>query len=68
MVNNNESQVGRKDMAEDPKSGLRSVILMWVIGLTLGIAAGAGTAMLLMPSAKGDLAGRKSLADEFRGN
>lgn len=55
-------------MAEDPKSGLRSVILMWVIGLTLGIAAGAGTAMLLMPSAKGDLAGRKSLADEFRGN
>ncbi|MFN3371483.1 MAG: hypothetical protein ACK4Z0_08160 [Sphingomonadaceae bacterium] len=55
-------------MAEDPKSGLRSVILMWVIGLALGIAAGAGTAMLLMPSAKADLAGRKSLADEFRGN
>lgn len=68
MVNSNESQVGRKDMAEDPKSGLRSVILMWVIGLILGIAAGAGTAMLLMPSAKGDLTGRKSLADEFRGN
>jgi len=55
-------------MAEDPRSGLRSVILMWVIGLTLGIAAGAGTAMLLMPSAKGDMGGRKSLADEFRGN
>lgn len=68
MVNGNETQVGRKGMAEDPRSGLRSVILMWVLGLTLGVAAGAGTAMLLMPSAKSDMAGRKSIAEQFRSN
>lgn len=28
---------------------MRNVLLVWVIGLTLGIAAGAATAMLLMP-------------------
>ena len=30
---------------------MRNVLLVWVIGLTLGIAAGAATAMLLMPKA-----------------
>lgn len=30
---------------------MRNVLLVWVIGLTLGIAAGAATAMLLMPQA-----------------
>lgn len=30
---------------------MRNVLLVWVIGLTLGIAAGAATAMLLMPNA-----------------
>lgn len=31
-----------------PKSGLYNVILVWVIGLALGILAGTLTAMLLM--------------------
>ncbi len=38
-------------MAEGPRAGMRNVLLVWVIGLTLGIAAGAATAMLLMPKA-----------------
>ena len=28
---------------------MRNVLLVWIIGLSLGIAAGAATAMLLMP-------------------
>ncbi len=39
-------------MANEPKSGIRYVILVWIIGLTLGVAAGAATAMLLLPDAK----------------
>lgn len=39
-------------MAEKPKGGMRKVILVWIIGLTLGVAAGAATAILLMPSQK----------------
>lgn len=38
-----------QQMAQEPKSGIRYVILVWIIGLTLGVAAGAATAMLLMP-------------------
>lgn len=34
-----------------PKNGLRNVILIWVIGLALGVLAGVATAMLLMPGA-----------------
>lgn len=30
---------------------MRNVLLVWIIGLTLGIAAGAATAMLLLPKA-----------------
>ena len=37
-------------MEDRPKSGMRGVVLVWIIGLTLGVAAGAATAMLLMPS------------------
>jgi gas vesicle protein len=54
-------------MAEKPKSGLRNVVLVWVIGLTLGVAAGAATAMLLMPSAKSTAATERTLADDLRG-
>jgi hypothetical protein len=36
-------------MTRKPPSALRSVLLVWVIGLVLGIVAGAATAMLLMP-------------------
>ncbi len=45
-------------------SGLRNVILVWAIGLTLGIGAGALTAMLLLPSEEGPAAGQ-SLADRI---
>lgn len=30
---------------------MRNVLLVWLVGLTLGIAAGAATAMLLLPRA-----------------
>ncbi len=55
-------------MAEGPKTGLRNVILIWVIGLTLGIAAGAATAMLLMPAAAGQNLAGPSLAERLRGS
>lgn len=55
-------------MAEGPKTGLRNVILIWVIGLTLGIAAGAATAMLLMPAASGQALEGQTLAERFRGS
>lgn len=54
-------------MSEGPKSGLRNVILVWVIGLTLGVAAGAATALLLMPSASVDAHAAPTLADRLRG-
>jgi hypothetical protein len=54
-------------MADRPKSGLRNVIIVWVIGLTLGIGAGAATALLLMPSAsENSLPPGSSLADRLR--
>jgi len=54
-------------MAEGPKTGLRNVILIWVIGLTLGIAAGAATAMLLIPADNAQQLTEQSLADRVRG-
>ena len=54
-------------MAHGPKTGMKNVILIWVIGLTLGIAAGAATAMLLMPAANGEGMVDGSLADKIRG-
>ncbi|MBS3960223.1 MAG: hypothetical protein KGZ61_00070 [Sandarakinorhabdus sp.] len=54
-------------MMEGPKTGLRNIILIWIVGLTLGVAAGAITAMLLMPGEKGQHPGDLSLADRIRG-
>jgi len=62
----NDKRAGQV-MAEGPKTGLRNVILIWVIGLTLGIAAGAATAMLLMPGSKGQNLVDQSIADRIRG-
>jgi gas vesicle protein len=45
---------------------LRNVILVWVIGLTLGVGAGAATALLLMPSSEGKVPNGSSLADRLR--
>jgi hypothetical protein len=53
-------------MSEKPKPGLRNVILVWVIGLTLGIGAGAATAMLLMPSQEPGALHAPSLGDKLR--
>lgn len=53
-------------MVEKPKSGLRNIILVWVIGLTLGVGAGAATALLLMPAAKGNVPAGASLADKLK--
>jgi gas vesicle protein len=41
------------------------MLLVWLIGLTLGVAAGAATAMLLMPRAEADK-GRETIAEQFR--
>jgi gas vesicle protein len=41
------------------------MLLVWLIGLTLGIVAGAATAMLLMP-AEGSTAGSATIAERFR--
>lgn len=46
-------------------SGLRNVILVWVVGLTLGIGAGALTAMLLLPSDDASTVAGPSLADRL---
>lgn len=54
-------------MAELRKNGMRNVLLVWVIGLTLGIAAGAVTAMLLLPEAA-DMDTPNSIADMLRRN
>ncbi len=53
-------------MTEGPKTGLRNVILVWLIGLTLGVVAGAATAMLLMPSNSHNVG--TSLGDRIRGS
>jgi hypothetical protein len=56
----------QKIMGERPKSGMRNVILVWIIGLTLGVAAGAATAMLLMPRDSAAAQSGQTLADRFR--
>lgn len=54
-------------MEERPKPGIRGMLLVWLIGLTLGVAAGAATAMLLMPG--GSVASNsQTIADRFRSN
>jgi gas vesicle protein len=54
-------------MEERPKPGIRGMLLVWLIGLTLGVAAGAATAMLLMPGSSG-ASSSQSIADRFRAN
>jgi gas vesicle protein len=54
-------------MEERPKPHIRGVLLVWVVGLTLGIIAGATTAMLLMPGSAVS-AGSQTLADRMRAN
>lgn len=49
-------------------SGLRNVILVWVVGLTLGIGAGALTAMLLLPADDSRNVAGQSLADRLHRN
>jgi hypothetical protein len=66
LTSKEASALNRIVMAEKPKSGLRNVILVWVIGLTLGVGAGAATALLLMPSAKSELPSGASLADKLK--
>lgn len=52
-------------MTGRPKKGFVNVILVWMIGLTLGVAVGAVTAMLLLPAS--DMAETpNSVADLFR--
>lgn len=36
-------------MAEKREAGIANILLVWIIGLALGVAAGAATAMLLIP-------------------
>jgi hypothetical protein len=42
---------------------MRNVFLVWIIGLTLGVAAGAATAMLLLPMARGGNASATSVVE-----
>ncbi len=42
---------GRQLMRDNGTSGLVKIILVWIIGLAVGIGAGALTARLLMPLA-----------------
>lgn len=53
-------------MAEKPPGRIKNVILVWVVGLTLGIGAGALTAMLLLPSEGGTPVAGESLGDRMR--
>ena len=52
-------------MTGRPKKGFVNVILVWMIGLTLGVAAGAVTAMLLLPDSD-TTETPNSVADLFR--
>jgi|LakMenEpi03Aug12_release.lakeMendotaPanAssembly.Ray.scaffolds.fasta_scaffold4785802_1 gas vesicle protein len=52
-------------MEERPKPRIRGMLLVWLIGLTLGVVAGAATAMLLMPGTDVDK-GAATIADRFR--
>ncbi|WP_448586004.1 hypothetical protein [Thermaurantiacus sp.] len=56
-------------MREDPKQGLSSALLVWAIGLALGIGAGALTARLLIPERDGGVpAEGRSLRDRLFGD
>lgn len=50
-------------MVEGPETGMRSVLLIWIIGLALGVAAGAATAMLMMPGSAHSKASREVVSD-----
>jgi gas vesicle protein len=52
-------------MKDKSKAGLRGVVLVWIIGLTLGVAAGSATALLLMPS-NGTTGTAATLAERLR--
>lgn len=52
-------------MKDKPKAGLRGVVLVWIIGLTLGVAAGSATALLLMP-ADDKPEGNSTIAERLR--
>lgn len=54
-------------MEERRKPQIRGMLLVWLIGLTLGIVAGAATAMLLMPPATVSK-GSATIAEQFRNN
>jgi len=56
-------------MNKGPRQGLSSAILVWAIGLALGIGAGALTARLLIPERDGSIpAEGRSLRDRIFGN
>lgn len=54
-------------MSGKPPSKLKSVLLVWVIGLSLGIGAGALTAMLLLPSEEAASSIDGTLGERLRG-
>lgn len=54
-------------MEDRPKPPIRGMVLVWLIGLTLGVVAGAATAMLLMPRAP-EASSSATIAERFRGN
>jgi hypothetical protein len=54
-------------MDEPPKPIIHGMLLVWLIGLTLGIAAGAATATLLMPGTA-TAQGSETIAEQFRRN
>lgn len=41
-------------MSDEPRKGASSALLVWVVGLILGVAAGVGTAKLLLPARDGE--------------
>lgn len=53
-------------MGQKPSGRLKNVILVWVVGLTLGVGAGALTAMLLLPSEDQSAPIGESLGDRLR--
>lgn len=56
-------------MQEKPKQGLKGVVLVWIVGLSLGVLAGATTARLLMPSRQGEVPPQgASIRDRIFGN
>jgi hypothetical protein len=55
-------------MQDKPKQGMKGVVLVWIIGLSLGVLAGATTARLLMPAREGELPPQgSSLRDRMLG-